>query len=156
MFYPADYSVGMSNLGYHYIYRKLRELGVSSERFFAGPVPHRSVENDTLLERFQMILAGVSYEGDVPCLARWLLRGGIDPSRRRRADGDPIVGSGGAISYINPLSLCGICDFIVLGDGLPVMPFVVDALRGSGSRTSLLGRLAEHGSILVPGIHLDG
>ncbi|MDR3354780.1 MAG: B12-binding domain-containing radical SAM protein, partial [Synergistaceae bacterium] len=155
MFFPADYSVGMSNLGYHYIYRRLAELRVNVERFFAVPIPHRSVDRDTLLERFPVILASISFEGDIPRFIGWLRSNGVDPSRRSRAVGSPIIGAGGAITYINPLSLCGICDFIVLGDGIPVLDFAADVLRNARSKDETLERLAEHPSILVPRIHID-
>jgi radical SAM superfamily enzyme YgiQ (UPF0313 family) len=145
----------MANLGYHYVYRKLREMRVASERFFVSPVPYRSVEADTLLERFRLIMAGVSYEGDVPSFAKWLFEGGVEPSRVYRDEGAPVVGAGGAMTYINPLSLSGISDFIVLGDGLPVLGYVVETLRQGGPREVILSRLAEHQSILVPSVHLD-
>ncbi|GHV51183.1 radical SAM protein [Synergistales bacterium] len=146
----------MANLGYHYIYRKLRELGVNAERFFASPIPYRSVEDDTLLERFGIIMGGVAYEGDVPVFAGWLRNGGVHPSRRERAaNGAQLVGVGGAITYINPLSLSEIADFIVLGDALPVLPHIVEALRSNRERDKILSRLAEHGSILVPSIHMN-
>jgi radical SAM superfamily enzyme YgiQ (UPF0313 family) len=157
LFFPADYSVGMANLGCHYIYRKLRELGVNAERFFASPIPYRSVEGDTLLERFGIIMCGIAYEGDVPVFAEWLRGGGIHPSRRERAaNGTQLVGVGGAVTYINPLSLSEIADFIVLGDALPVMAHIAETLRGGGEkRIEILSRLAEHGSILVPSIHMN-
>jgi radical SAM superfamily enzyme YgiQ (UPF0313 family) len=145
----------MANLGYHYIYRKLRELGLRAERFFLSPIPYRSVEGDTLLERFGVIMAGVSYEGDVPALTRWLSGAGIEPARRHRERGAPIIGTGGAMTYINPLPLSGVSDFIVLGDGLPVLDHVALTLRQSKSRAEILTRLAEHPSILVPSVHLD-
>ena len=156
LFFPADYSIGMANLGYHYIYRRLRELGVAVERFFASPIPYRSVECETLLERFPVVMAGISYECDVPVFAKWLSGGGIPASREERNfDGAPIVGAGGAVTYINPLSLSGLADFIMLGDALPEMPHVIEVLRRGGTRESILQKLAECPSILVPEIHID-
>lgn len=155
-FFPADYSVGMANLGYHYIYRALRESGVAVERFFFSPIPYRSVERDTMLERFPIIFGSVSYEADIPKLAEWLRTAGIAPSRKtRRVEGQPFLGIGGAITYINPLSLSAIADFIVLGDGLPVIPHVVASLRKNASRETIQKTLAEHPSIFVPAVHLD-
>ena len=154
LFYPADYGVGMSNLGYHYIYRALKENGVAVERFFAAPYPFRSVENDTLLERFETIMASISFEGDVPRFARWLASGGISPLREKRDERAPLIGVGGAITYINPLSLSEIADFVVLGDGLPVLPYLVERMRRLSSRDELLRALAEHPSIFVPSLHL--
>ena len=157
LFFPADYSVGMTNLGYHYIYRKLRESGFAAERFFLSPIPNRSVDGDNLLERFGIIMAGLSYEGDVPAFASWLLHAGIDPSRRARdGDCDPLIGAGGGMTYINSLALAGVCDFIVLGDGLPVLDHVAFMLRQKKARPEILKGLAEHPSILVPSVHLGG
>jgi radical SAM superfamily enzyme YgiQ (UPF0313 family) len=147
----------MANLGYHYIYRKLRETGLAAERFFLSPIPHRSVDGDVLLERFSVILAGLSYECDVLAFMRWLLSAGIDPSRLSRdCDSAPLIGAGGAMTYINPLALTGVCDFVVLGDGLPVMDHLAFTLRQSGPRSKILQGLAEHPSILVPSMHLKG
>lgn len=154
LFFPADYTVGMANLGYHYIFRGLRELGVAVERFFNAPIPYRSVDRDTLFERFSLLLASVSYEGDIPVFVKWLAGGGVAPSRFVREVGAPLVGAGGAVTYINPLMLTGVCDFILLGDGLPLLPFLVKTLRESVSRGDTLRRLAEHPSILVPSVHL--
>ncbi len=156
-FFPADYSVGMANLGFHYVYRALAELGVTVERFFYSPIPYRSVERDTMLERFPVVFAGISYEGDVPRFAEWLAGGGISPSRRDRERNDAqLIGVGGAITYINPLSLSDIADFIVLGDAVPLMSFLVGTLRSSSDRGERLRRLAEHPSFLVPAVHVDG
>lgn len=145
----------MSNLGYHYIFRSLKENGVSVERFFTSPHPYRSVEGDTLLERFETIMASISYEGDVPKFAHWLANAGIKPSRRARGPREPVVCAGGAITYINPLSLSDLADFIVLGDGVPVLPFIVEQMRCNAPKEQLLEALAEHASIFVPSIHLD-
>ena len=154
MFFPSDYKVGMSNLGFHYIYRVLREMGVAVERFFASPLPYRSVERDTMLERFPLILASVPYEPGVAELARWLAGAGIPPSRRDRSG--PLVGAGGAMTYINPLPLSSVCDFVALGDGVSVTRFIAETMRRGLSRSGTLAALAEHRSVYVPSIHGDG
>ncbi|MCE5202527.1 MAG: B12-binding domain-containing radical SAM protein [Synergistaceae bacterium] len=159
MFYPADYSIGASNLGIHYVFRLLRESGVAVERFFAEPIPYRSVDADTLLERFPIITAGVSYEAGADVFFRWL-HGAHVPlmPADRAAGGYPVIGAGGAMTYINPLILSGVCDFIVLGDALDVLPHMTDCLRrymSGGDRKLLWEELAGHPSILVPPIHLS-
>ncbi|MDR1965610.1 MAG: radical SAM protein [Synergistaceae bacterium] len=158
LFYPADYSIGMANLGFHYIYRALREQGVAVERFFASPIRYRSVEKDTLLERFPLILGSVSYEADVPLFAKWLAEGGINPSRKARGPSNrsPVIGAGGAVTYINPLMLSGICDFIVLGDGVAQARYLVETARRGLPREKALAALAENRSIFVPSIHEAG
>jgi radical SAM superfamily enzyme YgiQ (UPF0313 family) len=144
----------MANLGFHYIYRALKELGVAAERFFASPIPYRSVERDTMLERFPLVLGSVSFEADIPAFAKWLAGGGIQPSAESRKN--VLVGAGGAITYINPISLSAICDFVVIGDGVGTTRFLVETLRKGLHREKMLAALAEHQSIYVPSIHGRG
>ena len=158
LFYPADYSVASSSLGYHYIYRSLKELGVAAERFCNDPVPFRSIEGDTLLERFPVITASVAYEGNAEIFFKWLNSANIPLHFEDRLSGSyPIIGAGGAMSYINPLLLSAVCDFIILGDALDALPFAVKSLRRylfTGNKEKLLDELAEHPSILVPPRHI--
>lgn len=111
-----------------------------------------------MLERFPVITAGVSYEGDVETFFSWLCDAGIPLSPYKREEGGfPVVGAGGALTYINPLPLSGVCDFIVLGDGTAALPHLTDALRqylSDGDRRALWMRLAEHPNILVPPLHI--
>lgn len=158
LFFPADYAVGSANLGIHAIFKGLREQGVGVERFFASPHRLRSVDTDARLDNFRLLLAGVSYEGDIPSFYRWLMDAKIPLSLDEREEGNhPLIGAGGAISYINPLSLSGVCDFIVLGDALPLLGFLIQEIRAwgvDGNRARLLESLASHGNILVPSVHL--
>lgn len=159
LFYPADYSVGSSNLGLHFIFRMLREKGVAVERFFEYPVPFRSVDSDTLLERFPIITAGISYEPGAISYFNWLKTAGIPLSYQDRKNRNfPIIGAGGAITYINPLLLSGVCDFIVLGDGLDILDFLTACFRRYIShldRELLWKELGECDSLLVPPIHIQ-
>ena len=131
------------------------------ERFFAAPIPYRSVDADTMLERFRVVTASVSFEGDVPSFFQWLSGGGIPlEPEAREAGGFPVVGAGGALTYINPLILSAVCDFIVLGDGMDALPGLVAALRSyeaHGDRRRLWRELAEDPCVLVPPLHItDG
>lgn len=161
LFYPADYSIGSANLGFHYVFQRLRESGVAAERFFASPVPYRSVDADTMLERFSVITASVAYEGDIPAFYRWLSGANIPLLAEERVAGSfPVIGMGGALSYINPLTVSGVCDFIILGDGMEVLDHVIESLRlyeGGCGRRELWRRLSESPNILVPPVDIkDG
>ena len=93
LFYPADYSIGAASLGYQYVFQTLRELGAAAERFFASPVPYRSADADTMLERFPVITASIAYECDIPVFFRWLRGAGIPLLPEEREDGGfPVVG----------------------------------------------------------------
>lgn len=154
LFYPASYEVGSANLGMHHVYRALRRSGVGVERFFLGPQsPYRSVESDTLLERFSIISAGIAYENDVWSLMAWLQGASIPLSWKERGQcrGAPLVGVGGSLTSINPLSLFALCDFIVLGDGEVSLADVVARLRrGGGRREEQWEALSELPYVLVP------
>lgn len=157
LFYPADYSIGAASLGYQYVFQTLRELGAAAERFFASPVPYRSADADTMLERFPVITASIAYECDVPVFFRWLKGAGVPlrPDEREKG-GFPVVGMGGALTYINPLVASGVCDFIVLGDGMDVMGEIAGVLRryGGGSREKLWRELAAVPTVFVPPVHV--
>lgn len=157
LFYPADYSIGAASLGYQYVFQKLRELGAAAERFFASPVPYRSADADTMLERFPVVTASIAYECDIPVFFRWLHGAGIPLFPEEREDGGfPVVGMGGALTYINPIAASGVCDFVILGDGMDVMGDVAGVLRryGGGSRAKLWRELAEIPTVFVPPIHM--
>jgi radical SAM superfamily enzyme YgiQ (UPF0313 family) len=91
--------------------------------------------------------------------AKWLELAGIRASRECRESSSrtqPLIGAGGALTYINPLPLSGICDFVVLGDGTKTARFLVQVLRSGRSREETLEMLAEHSSVFVPSVHEDG
>ena len=159
MFYPADYSIGASNLGFQYIFRGLREAGIWAERFFASPIPYRSVDGDTLLERFPIISASISYEPDVEEFFKWLCGANIslDPIKRKE-NNSPLIIVGGAISYINPLLVSAVADCIILGDGMEVLPEVLKELSQydiDKDRENLWRRLSKISSVFVPPVEID-
>lgn len=111
-----------------------------------------------MLERFSVITASVAYEGGVPVFYRWLNDAGIPLLAEERESGSfPVVGMGGALSYINPLVASGVCDFVILGDGMDIMASLVDTLRryGNAPRKKLWRALADIPSLLVPPLHMQ-
>lgn len=155
LLFPSDYGTGISNLGFHYVFYQLKKLGVGVERFFHSPIPNISIESRRPLQDFPTITASIAYEPDALNFLDMLSKAGI-PSRRRQREGEayPLIGAAGAFSSINPSMLLGVADFIVMGDGEPVIPFLVENIRlypGLSNRGKLLERLGEHPSILVPG-----
>lgn len=158
--FPSSYEVGSSNLGFHYVFSLLKKQGVGVERFFIEPIPFRSVDSDTALERFSVITASISYERDIPLFAKWLHRAQIPLSSKARMKGVyPLVGMGGALTYINPLPMAPLCDFIVLGDGesaiVPLVAMARGYFQGHLGRQEFLERLSTIPSFFVPSIHLS-
>jgi len=63
--FPNDYEIGMANLGVQTVFRTLYERGaVQVERVFLSDDP-RSVESNTRLSDFELILFSISFELDV-------------------------------------------------------------------------------------------
>ena len=159
--FPNDYSVAASSSGWQFVFSFLRSKGVAAERFCISPVPYRSIDNDTMLERFSVITATISYECDVKNFLLWLKNASIPLTPRERAEkGFPLIGVGGAITYINPLALSAFCDFVILGDGVQELDTVVKSLRSyssHGDREKLWSELAQNESVFVPPVDIrDG
>lgn len=152
--FPNDYSVAASSSGWQFVFSFLRLNGVVAERFCVAPVPYRSIDNDTMLERFPVITATISYECDVKNFLNWLKNANIPLSPHERAARRfPLVGVGGAITYINPLVLSAFCDFVILGDGLTELGNVVKTIRTNSlytDREKLWQELAKIESVFVP------
>jgi radical SAM superfamily enzyme YgiQ (UPF0313 family) len=154
--FPSDYGTGISNLGFHYVFYHLKRLGVGVERFFLSPIPNLSIENHRPLQDFPIITASIAYEPDALNFLQLLRLAGIPLRRRQRDSGEfPLIGAAGAFTSINPAMLLAVADFIVLGDGEPVIPHLVACFRNhqpGAAREKLLRALDQHPSVLVPGL----
>lgn len=156
LIYPNVYKVGMTNLGYHYVYAALKTRGVGAERLFFDS-NCRSLEEDRHLGEFPIITASVSYEPDYVNLINILADGKISLNWRDRARfNGPVIGIGGAVSYINPLLFSSLADFVCLGDGEVVIDHLVDSLRDymiHQDRARLWEELSTSPYIYVPPLH---
>lgn len=157
--FPSDYGTGISNLGFHYVFYHLKRLGVGVERFFHSPIPNLSVENHRALQDFPIITASIAYEPDALNFLQLLHLAGIPSKQSQRESGEfPLIGAAGAFTSINPSMLLAVADFIVLGDGEPVIPHLVACFRNhqpGDDREKLLEALDEHPSVLVPGLGVE-
>jgi len=156
LIYPNVYKVGMTNLGYHYVYAALKTRGVGAERLFFDS-NGRSLEEDRHLGEFPIITASVSYEPDYINLINILADGKISLHWRDRARfNGPVIGIGGAVSYINPLLFSSLADFVCLGDGEVVIDLLVDSLRDymiHQDRARRWRELSTSPYIYVPPLH---
>ena len=114
--YPAPYRVGMSNLGFHFLLRRLMSSPLFRvERFFADTAP-LTLESGAGISSAELIFVSISYEEDYLNLVRILMRAGVPPlreERRRR----PLIIAGGPACSANPYPLADIVDCCVLGEG---------------------------------------
>ncbi len=157
--FPNSYEVGMSNLGFQWVYRLLnREEEVSCERFFfdeeelSGRGP-RTLESGTPLAAFPLVAFSISWEMDYAHFLRILPAARIPLERREREDGDPIVLVGGDCARINPLPLTPWADAFAMGDAERLVPGLAEALRAELPRRETLERLAHLKGLYVPEVH---
>ncbi len=150
--YPSTYEVGSCSLGIHYLYYLLRNKGVTTERFFTDELDV-SLESGKRPTDFEILTFTVSYELEVLSLINFLKRNKIPVFWEKRDESYPLIGAGGALTYINPIILLYICDFVVCGDAESgVLDYIVSVLRkySDKSKKYILSKLSEHDSIIVP------
>lgn len=146
--YPGTYHVGMSNLGFHQMYRVLNAHPlILCERFFTDAP--RSVESGRPLSDFHVVAFSVSYELDAVQVVRMLCTNGMDPHAERRTTG-PLVMAGGAAVTMNPEPLAPACDICFAGDGEVIVQPLYEAFSKSSSREEFLERMLQTGGVYLP------
>jgi radical SAM superfamily enzyme YgiQ (UPF0313 family) len=156
--FPNSYEIGMSNLGFQWVYRLLnREEDVACDRFFAdedadrrGP---RTLETDTPLGDYPLVAFSISWEMDYVNFLRLIRAARIPLDRTERGEGDPIVLVGGDCARINPAPLAAWVDVFAMGDAEKIVPGLADVLRRGLSREATLAALATLKGLYVPGVH---
>lgn len=160
--YPHSYSVAMSNLGFHQVYRLFHERAdVHAERFFWSPDNHGGVtfEGGRHLGGFRVVAFSLPYEVDYPRVLAGLRAAGIPLRRAERSFRDPFVLLGGIAITANPRPLAPLADMIVLGEAEEVLPRLLDllvpALYEEKSRAAVLERIAGLRGLYIPAVAED-
>jgi radical SAM superfamily enzyme YgiQ (UPF0313 family) len=119
--YPNKFNVGMSNLGFQFVYEYLNSRPeFVAERFFFSfdakdQVPV-SVESGRRLAEFAIVAFSVPFENDYPGVPGVLLAAGIPPFSRDRDERYPLVLGGGVSVSMNPEPLAPFLDLIHVGE----------------------------------------
>ncbi|MBW1730351.1 MAG: radical SAM protein [Deltaproteobacteria bacterium] len=170
--YPNRYRVGMSNLGFQWVYYLFNQReDVVAERAFlpdghemslyhqwGGPL--LSLESQRPLNEFHLIAFSLSFENDYPNILTLLKLAKIPLLAQDREDAFPLVAAGGVITFMNPEPLSPFFDFFVVGEAEPQLDILVDTLYESLSQISskqellrtLVGRIP---SIYVPAFYRE-
>lgn len=164
--FPNRYSVGMSNLGFQFVYEALNKYeDVVCERVFY-PEPEElelvrkapgnllSVESQQPLLDFHLVAFSIPFENDYTSVLEMLHMAGIPMRSAERGQNHPLVSGGGVALFINPEPMAPFLDFIFAGEAEPVIPdfleFWKDFEDSSASRPDTLGELGKS----VPGIYV--
>lgn len=168
--FPNRYAVGMSNLGFQYVYHALNrfETVVCERVFYPEPEdmallrqsPGRllSVESQRPLLDFDLVAFSVPYENDYTNLVEMLQLAGIPSLARERASTRPLVAAGGVALFINPEPLADYLDFVFAGEAESLLSEFLDFFKklphSPGSRSEILLDLAKSvGGIYVPSLY---
>src|SRR4029453_6811811 len=98
--FPNSYEVGMSNLGFQWVYRLLNRVpDLSCERFFHEEgEPAVTFETGAPLSDFGLIAWSLSWEMDIVNILRTLSAAGIPLRREQRDERHPLLLVGGDIA----------------------------------------------------------
>src|SRR2546423_8430813 len=165
--YPNVYGVGMANLGFQSVYELFNNIpDVSCERVFLPDeaelreyektgAPLLSFETQTPVREFDVVAFSISFETDYLNMARMLRLAGVPLWARERTHHDPLIGMGGAASFLNPEPIADFTDVIGGGEGEELVPQLVDAIfTNEGTKDDLLLALARRGrGFYVPSLY---
>ncbi|MFB3884427.1 MAG: TIGR03960 family B12-binding radical SAM protein [Thermodesulfobacteriota bacterium] len=152
LIYPNTYHVGMSNLGFQTVYRRLNsEDDIVCERaFLLDPddlreyhntqTPLFSLESQKPLSDFDILAFSISFENDFPNILTLLDLAHIPIESRLREEAHPLVIGGGVATFINPEPISEFFDLFVIGEGEEVIGEFLEIYRNSYSDIGKRGK----------------
>jgi radical SAM superfamily enzyme YgiQ (UPF0313 family) len=153
--FPNGYEIGMSNLGFQWVYRLFNRVpDLVCERFFHEEgQPAATFETGTPLAEFGLLAWSLSWEMDAVNILRTLRAAGIPARREERDERHPILLVGGDIARMNPAALAPFVDVFALGDGERLVPHIAGLLTAGLDREAFLSAAAGLPGFFVPAIH---
>jgi radical SAM superfamily enzyme YgiQ (UPF0313 family) len=153
--FPNSYEIGMSNLGFQWVYRLFNRIpDVVCERFFHEEgAPAVTFESGTPLSEYGVLAWSLSWEMDVVNILRTLSAAGIPLSQEARDERHPILLVGGDIARMNPSVLVPFVDAFALGDGERLVPGIAGLAQRGLDREAFLRELAALPGFFVPAVH---
>ncbi|MCQ2957693.1 MAG: B12-binding domain-containing radical SAM protein [Candidatus Gastranaerophilales bacterium] len=148
--FPADYSIGMSSLGYLHLFSLLDQNPLANpERIFTDT-------EKTIISKqnLDLISFSFSFEFDFLAIYKILEKNNIEIFSDKRDENTPLIMGGGAVLTANPEPFYSIFDFIMIGDGEELINEVIEVLYESKnlSKKQKLEKLSEIEGIYVPSI----
>lgn len=155
--YPNRYHVGMSNLGFHSVYRHLNEIeAIVCERVFLPNELHRSgspitsLESSRPLSAFDVVAFSISFENDYPNLLTILEQAGLPLRSKDRHPPHPLVIAGGVACLLNPEPISAFIDCFLIGEAEVLLPGFFDRFDPDADRPEWLQQIARR----IPGVYV--
>jgi len=149
--FPAEYSIGMSSLGYLSLFRLFDEhQDIDPERIFTDTAKTRHHINDVKLVGFSN-----SFEFDFLNIFKILEKHKIPFSSSERGENHPLIFGGGPVLSANPEPFADIFDFIILGDGEEVLLEIIEKYKNVKNlkRNEIIAELALIEGVYVPSFY---
>ena len=152
--FPNSYEIGMSNLGFQWVFRLFNRVGdlVCDRFFFEEGEPAVSFEAGTPLSEYGLLAWSLSWEMDVVNILKTLRAAGIPERREERDERHPVLLVGGDIARMNPAALAPFVDVFALGDGERLVPQIAELLQSGLSRDAFLSEAAKRPGFFVPAV----
>ncbi len=153
--FPNSYEIGMSNLGFQWVYRLFNRVpDLVCERFFHEEgEPAVTFETGTPLAEFGLLAWSLSWEMDIVHIVKSLAAAGIPPRRALRDERHPLILVGGDIARMNPSALTAFVDIFAMGDGERLVPRIAQLAASNLSRDAFLEAAAKLPGFFVPAVH---
>ncbi len=150
--FPNTYSVGMSNLAVHALYRAINaHPAFWCDRVFVwADGAARALETGRPPADFDVVALSVSYELDELNAVELLRRAGIPLRAEARGERGPLVVCGGVAATLNPEPLAPFVDVFLLGEVEETLPALLDAVAAAGDRDALLDEARGIAGCYVP------
>ncbi len=138
--FPNSYEIGMSNLGFQWVYRLLNRVPdlVCERFFFEEGEPAATFESGTPLADFGLLAWSLSWEMDIVNILKTLRAARIPERRAHRDERHPLLLVGGDIARMNPAALTTFVDIFALGDGERLVPRIAELVQSGLSRDAFL------------------
>ena len=159
LIYPNSYFIGMSNLGFHTVYRLFNSYkNIVCERVFWEKddwirKPKKvSLESQRPLSDFSLLAFSLTYELDYFNALALLKSSGIPIYSAERGEEHPLVMAGGPCVMANPMPLAPFFDFFCIGEAEAILPSLISLLEESAGdeKFELLKALSNLPGIYVP------
>ena len=153
--FPNSYEIGMSNLGFQWVYRLFNRIDdfVCDRFFHEEGEPATTFETGTPLSEFGLLAWSLSWEMDAVNILRTLSAAGIPARREARDERHPLLLVGGDIARMNPAVLVPFVDVFALGDGERLVPGIADLCKRGLDRETFLREIAGRPGFFVPSVH---
>lgn len=156
--YPNSYTLGMSNLGFHSIYKEINSRDDAlCHRAFAfydkGFTFSKTLEALKPISEYDLVAFSISFELDYLNIIRILDEANISIASRERVK--PLIMAGGPVVTFNPEPLTTFIDFFVIGEGEEVIHEIIAKyqLHQNRDKIDILSQLSNIKGVYIPAFY---